>query len=624
VTNIPDNRLEVFIVNPGGRSRHAFRSRSAWSPWPVAARTNTEVWVVNHLSDSVSIVDLAATPPRVVRTLIVGDEPRDIVFAGRRPARGALHHHRAPRPAAHRCTISARAGRGDPQLTTQGVGRADVWVFDPANLGATFGGTPVRILTFFADTPRALATDGTNVWVAAFHSGNQTTTILEPCVRNGFGVGAGAPEANCPIQQNVPGRRAGAEHESGGRRRARDRPDRQVQRVAMARPARAKLERAGPVQPSRPRRVHRERQHVRGRHDLPARRNDPLQHGPQPVSGKIYVTNTGQPEPDPVRGPGDLRKVARHLRAGRAGAERSPVYRPGAPVRNAHHGAQSANGGVDSQHLNKHIDYSQRHTNAGANHAQINAQAAHSLATPLQPVVSSNGSTLYVPAFGSSKIGVFSTAAIEDPNFETNFNPTTASANYITTTGGGPAGLVLDEVNNRLYVLTRFDNSVQVINPTTKATLATFPLFNPEPASVLAGRRFLYDAQGHFGQRRSIVRELPHLRRTSTASPGTSAIPTTGSRSTTSQWASPNTADPAVARDHLPSDEGPDDDADAARPGDEWRHALARRSCDRLFSAPTRARSAAGNPSPPKQHPAPTPRVTRRSRSTTSSSRSRA
>ena len=48
----------------------------------VAVRNDGEVWVVNHLSDSISIVNTAANPPRVTRTLLVGDEPRDIVFAG--------------------------------------------------------------------------------------------------------------------------------------------------------------------------------------------------------------------------------------------------------------------------------------------------------------------------------------------------------------------------------------------------------------------------------------------------------------------------------------------------------------------------------------------------------------
>ena len=42
------------------------------------------------------------------------------------------------------------------------------------------------ILRFFADTPRALATDGTTVYVAAHFSGNQTTAINEVSVCDGF------------------------------------------------------------------------------------------------------------------------------------------------------------------------------------------------------------------------------------------------------------------------------------------------------------------------------------------------------------------------------------------------------------------------------------------------------
>ncbi len=41
-------------------------------PVAVAARNANEVWVVNHLSDSVSIVDVGSDPPRVVRTLLAG------------------------------------------------------------------------------------------------------------------------------------------------------------------------------------------------------------------------------------------------------------------------------------------------------------------------------------------------------------------------------------------------------------------------------------------------------------------------------------------------------------------------------------------------------------------------
>src|SRR5262249_31172195 len=136
-------------------------------PVAVAARTDHEVWVVNHLSDSVSVVEFDddASSGRVTRTLLVGDEPRDLVFAG---------------PGRKRAFITT-AHRGqnipfDPQLTTPGVGRADVWVFDASALGNTLGGTPLTIVTLFTDTPRALAVtpDGTRVYAAGFDTGNRT------------------------------------------------------------------------------------------------------------------------------------------------------------------------------------------------------------------------------------------------------------------------------------------------------------------------------------------------------------------------------------------------------------------------------------------------------------------
>src|SRR4029453_1827589 len=75
--NTPDARLEIFSIGAGGIAKTGSVSVGL-EPVAVAARTNGEVWVVNHLSDSVSIVNVAPTPPRVVRTLLAGDEPRDI------------------------------------------------------------------------------------------------------------------------------------------------------------------------------------------------------------------------------------------------------------------------------------------------------------------------------------------------------------------------------------------------------------------------------------------------------------------------------------------------------------------------------------------------------------------
>jgi DNA-binding beta-propeller fold protein YncE len=182
--NTPNNTLEIFSIKSEGLELRA-RVPVGLEPVAVAARNDHEVWVVNHLSDSVSIVSLTHTP-RVTHTLLVGDEPRDIVFAGA-PSRAFI-------TTAHRGqhltdpSIASIPGAGDPQFTTPGIERADVWVFNPANLGTAFGGRPTRIMTFFTDTPRALAVspDRRTVYVAGFKTGNQTTTLPEGMLCDGF------------------------------------------------------------------------------------------------------------------------------------------------------------------------------------------------------------------------------------------------------------------------------------------------------------------------------------------------------------------------------------------------------------------------------------------------------
>src|SRR5438045_216023 len=78
--NTLNGMVDIFDLS-SGMPVYQYRVAVGLEPVAVAARTASEVWVVNHLSDSVSIVSLAGTP-HVVRTLLVGDEPRDIVFAG--------------------------------------------------------------------------------------------------------------------------------------------------------------------------------------------------------------------------------------------------------------------------------------------------------------------------------------------------------------------------------------------------------------------------------------------------------------------------------------------------------------------------------------------------------------
>jgi DNA-binding beta-propeller fold protein YncE len=167
--NTPDNRLEVFRAE-GGSLLRAGEVVVGLEPVAIAARSAAEVYVVNHLSDSVSVVDTSdPSRPFVRETLLTGDEPRDVVLAGPRRDRVFV--------------TAARRGQnrpGEPQLTAPGVGRADVWVYRADDLAA-----PPEVLTLFCDSLRGLAAspDGARVHAAAFHSGNRTT-VLAPLAVN--------------------------------------------------------------------------------------------------------------------------------------------------------------------------------------------------------------------------------------------------------------------------------------------------------------------------------------------------------------------------------------------------------------------------------------------------------
>src|SRR5262249_41094712 len=139
-------------------------------------------------------------------------------------------------------------------------------------------------------------------------------------------------------------------------------------------------------------------------------------------------------------------------------------------------------GSVNGRHLNKHLD-------TAASYPQPGAMAkADSLATPLGMAITSDGTTMYIAAFGSSAVGIFDVAQLEANTF------TPGVMDHIPGSGGGPSGLVLNEAQGKLYVFTRFDNSVSVIDTTVNAEVAHLPVFNPEPATVVEGRPFLYDA----------------------------------------------------------------------------------------------------------------------------------
>jgi MYXO-CTERM domain-containing protein len=458
--DIPDGRLEIFNVAAGGLTL-AGEVQVGLEPVAVAARTDGEVWVVNHLSDSVSIVDVATR--RVTRTLLVGDEPRDLVFAGtdRTHAFITTAHRGQQRTDP---SIAAVPGAGDPQLTTQGVGRADVWVFDTANLGTTLGGTPLKIVTLFGDTPRALAVtpDGLHVYVGIFNSGNNTTAIPAEAVCRG--VGSTTP---CTVDgASLPGGSPGPATDSAGN--AAPQVSLIVRQDATSGKWVDELNRdwSGAVRFTMPDQdvFELDANTLATTRTITHVGTTLFNMAVNPVDGTLYVSNQDAQNQNRFEGPGTF---AGHSVRGHLAEMRITVVTPTQ---------------VLPRHLNKHIVYSTSTAPAGT--------ADHSLAIPLDMAISHDGSVLYVAAYGSSKIGVFSTSELASDTF----NPAVESDVYIPVTGGGPAGVTLDEVNHKLYVLTRFDNSISVIDPTSRTETAHLPLYNPEPSTVVAGRPFLYDA----------------------------------------------------------------------------------------------------------------------------------
>jgi len=140
VAHTADQRVQLFDVStdPPVPAGHVF---VGVDPVSVRFRSNAELWVVNHVSDSVSVIDVATR--RVRATLATADEPFDVVFAGDR--------------AFVSCSQANR-----------------VLVFDTGDLQAA-----PRSVEIGAEDPRGLAvsTDGREVYAAIWESGNASTVL---------------------------------------------------------------------------------------------------------------------------------------------------------------------------------------------------------------------------------------------------------------------------------------------------------------------------------------------------------------------------------------------------------------------------------------------------------------
>ncbi|MBZ4417937.1 YncE family protein [Myxococcus sp. RHSTA-1-4] len=427
--NTADNRLLVFDLTSRRAPELVASIPVGLDPVSVRARSNTEAWVVNHISDSVSIVDLRHGHVRA--TLQTDDEPADVVFAG--------HPRRA-------------------FITCSQVNR--VMVVDPARLGAE----PRRI-SLKGEDPRALAVsaDGRFVYAAIFESGNGSTligggsTIPDAFPPNGAGDARGpyggvnpppnrgnsfvpalnpanpaAPPVGLIVKKDARGRWmddnqgdwtelvSGAHASASGRLTGWDLPDRDLAIIDTA-----------SLEVSYATRL--------------MNLNMALAVHP---SGAVTVVGTDAT--NEVRFEPNLN--GRFLRVLMA------VVDPRRPGTRAVHD------------LNPHLDY--------RTPTVSRALRELSVGDPRGITWDATGTRAYVTGMGSNNVVVV--------------GPGGARIAQVPV-GEGPTGIVFDGARRRVYVLNRFGASLSVLGTDRLRELARVPFFDPSPAAIKAGRKHLYD-----------------------------------------------------------------------------------------------------------------------------------
>jgi len=404
--NTVEGRLSVFDIAGDGSLSLAGDVAVGLEPVSAAVRPGTnEVWVVNHLSDSVSVVDAATRT--VIDTIQVGDEPTDVAFASGK-------------------AFVTLAGNQDRVTVYNASTRALITTID-----------------LFGDDPRALAVNatGTEVYAVVLESGNQTTTLFTALVTNG----GGPPAPNPPRSASLgPAPAVGliVKFNTTNNRWEDEVGDNWTTKVNFTLPDNDLFViGATAATPT----VIRTVSHVgTALFDVSV----------NPSNGELWVPNT------------EARNVVRF----------EPNLR-GHLVQTRVSKVNSVSGAVTTLDLNSHINYN---VTPGPP-----AEIANSLAIPVSGTFDSSGATYYVAAFGSQKVGAVNTSS---------------GAISLINVGNGPSGLALNEADQRLYVLNRFDNTISIVDTSANTEIdrigvAGAASFDPSPDVIKVGRKFLYDGQ---------------------------------------------------------------------------------------------------------------------------------
>lgn len=444
--NTADARLEIFSIT--GQSPVKVGSIPVGlDPVTVRIRSNTEAWVVNHISDTVSVVNLSTLA--VTATLKVQDEPWDVVFAGPVGAQKAY--------------VSC----GQTHV---------VMVFDPANLA-----TQPILIPITGEQPRSMSIspDGLTVYVAIFESGNNTTVL---------GGGTSGGNISFPLQA--------VNHASGPYGGANPPPN---SGATFNPPIAAQNTTPNPLPPkvSLIVRKNSANQWL----DDNARNWTSLVSGPlaaqssRPIGWDLYdrdvaMINTTNNTATYLTGLMNLcMSVAVNPATGEiavVGTEATNEIRFEPVLQGKFIKVRYASVNLASPTTPLIVDLNPHLTYTTGTIAQASRDL--SIGDPRNILFTPTGSAAYVCGLGSGNVIVIDPAT----------GARAAGTNPINV-GKGPTGLALDNATGRLFVLNKFDASISTVDTTTRTVTSVSPFFDPTPSVIKVGRKHLYDTHKNSG-----------------------------------------------------------------------------------------------------------------------------
>jgi YVTN family beta-propeller protein len=431
VAHTADQRVQLFDVSTGSPIPMGHVLVGV-DPVSVRFRSNSELWAVNHVSDSISVIDVVNRQIR--STLHTGDEPFDVVFA------------------ANKAFVSCSQ-----------VNKLAVFDLDNLSLAP-------REIAISAQDPRALATspDGKTVYAAIFESGNASTALFGGFSRSDPSLPNVVNDVRGPYGGANPPPNSGASFNPP------------VNPLAL--PPRVSLI------------VRRDASHRwmdDNQHDWTRFVSGDLAGASRRVQGwdvvdrDIAAIDAASLSVRYVTG---LMNIGMALAVKPSDGEVTLVgtdssneirYEPNVKGRfvkvemarvPASLGVASSSVIVDlNPHLNPQLQTAPQ------------TMRDQSLGDPRAIVWRQDGGLAWVAGMGSNNV-----IAIDGLG---------RRIGAPIRTGAGPAGIALDEVTARLYVWNHFDASLSVIDTGLRTEIARLPVFNPLPQAIRNGRAFLYDTQ---------------------------------------------------------------------------------------------------------------------------------